>query len=59
MNAAVEYQKKRSAEAKAKVMSFMSANPLSNAKECSESLGMKYGTVAMYIRDAKREKVKK
>lgn len=59
MSHLAEYQKNRSAEARKKLMDFIADNPLFNARECARALNMNYDTVTRYIRDAKREKVKK
>lgn len=54
MNPAAKYQIKRSEDARNKVLAYMQLNPCSSAKECALSLGMKYQTVAKYIREARR-----
>lgn len=54
-NHLVEYQKKRSAEARKKVFEYFKENPFHNAKECSDNINIPYGTVARYVREFKKQ----
>lgn len=49
----VEFNRKMKAEAMEKVNRYFTENPFSNARKCSEALGMNYQTVLRHVKELK------
>lgn len=55
INAAIKYQKERSAKLKAMVADYKAKNPFASAKETAEVLGVSHGAVGRYFREFKKQ----
>lgn len=54
INAAIKYQKERSAKLKAMAADYKAKNPFASAKETAEALGISCSAVASYFREFKK-----